>query len=187
MNEIGPAVIGRKSELAVLPDPCCASSTPLQRTDASLVVDLAFQSNDSSTSAARVLATCRPRYTSVVILGLACPSWSARWTALLPRRPRRRACAPAVRRRPGGDRGSSRSAWGSTRRRAARGPGPARVSGLPHPLRTLPTCPEADPTRGQAPIGTAASVKDPRSRGAIECGSKPGASRPGRGLRRAPR
>jgi len=24
MNEIGPAGIGRKSELAVLPDPCCA-------------------------------------------------------------------------------------------------------------------------------------------------------------------
>src|SRR5829696_6320138 len=77
MNEIDPAGIGRKSELAVLPDPCCASSTPLQRTDASPVVDLAFQPNDSSTSAARVLATCRPRYTSVVILGLACPSWSA--------------------------------------------------------------------------------------------------------------
>src|ERR671911_392198 len=77
MNEIGPAGIGRKSELAEFPDPCCASSTPLQRTDASLVVDLAFQPNDSSTSAARVLATCRPRYTSVVILGLACPSWSA--------------------------------------------------------------------------------------------------------------
>ena len=32
MNEIGPAGIGRKSELAVLPDPCCASSTPLRRT-----------------------------------------------------------------------------------------------------------------------------------------------------------
>ena len=35
MNEIGPTGIGRKSELAVLPDPGCASSTPLRRTDAS--------------------------------------------------------------------------------------------------------------------------------------------------------
>jgi len=32
------------------------------------------------------------------------------------------------------------------------------VSGLPHPFSTLPTCPEADPTRGQAPIGIAASA-----------------------------
>ena len=47
-------------------------------------------------------------------------------------------------------------------------------------------CPEADPTRGQAPIGTAASVRDPQSRGATVCGGTPGASRPGHGLRRAP-
>jgi hypothetical protein len=61
MNEIGPAGIGRKSELAVLPDPCCASSTPLRRTDASLVVAILTNRGQDLlyTAVTRLAATSR--------------------------------------------------------------------------------------------------------------------------------